>query len=74
VLRIDDSELAMIFALYDTAHSHRKRGRPRLHFAEYVTSLITDKPEGYMRDTIMQLAQNRNLWRRIVAGAATFCY
>jgi hypothetical protein len=72
VLRLDDSEPAKIFALYDPAHGHRKRGRPKLRFTEYVASLITDEPEGYTRETITQLAQNRNQWRRIVAGAGTF--
>jgi hypothetical protein len=72
VLRLDDNEPAKIFALYDPTHGHRKRGRPRLRFTEYVASLITDEPKGYTRDTIMQLAQNRNQWRRIVAGAGSF--
>jgi ribosomal 50S subunit-associated protein YjgA (DUF615 family) len=39
VLRLDDSEPAKIFALYDPTHSHRKRGQPRLRFTEYVASL-----------------------------------
>jgi hypothetical protein len=72
VLKLDDSELAKIFALNDPTHGHRNRGRPRPRFTEYVASLITDEPEGYTRDTIMQLSQNRNQWRRIDAGAGTF--
>jgi hypothetical protein len=52
VLRLDDSEPAKIFTLYDSTHGHRKRGRPRLRFTEYVSSLIIDEPEGYTRDKI----------------------
>jgi hypothetical protein len=68
----DTSAMYSIFALYDPAHGHRKWGQSRLRFTEYVASLITVEPEGYTRDTIIQLAQNRNQWRIIVAGAVTF--
>jgi hypothetical protein len=33
VLRLDESEPAKIFALYDPTHGHRKRGRPKLGFS-----------------------------------------
>jgi hypothetical protein len=55
VLMLDENKPAKIFALYDPTHGHRKRGRPRLRFNEYVASLITDEPKEYTRDTIMQL-------------------
>jgi hypothetical protein len=53
VLRLDDSEPAKIFALYDPTHGYRKWGQPRLRFTEYAVSLITDESGGYTRDTIM---------------------
>ena len=72
VLRLDPSEPAKRFALYNATHGKSKQGRPKLAFTKYVASLISRTPEFHTQETITASAQNRIYWRSIVAGAGTY--
>jgi hypothetical protein len=69
VLRIaDKEEPAKKFALYEPKENHgsRKRGPPKLRFRPYIASLMPyEEPT---TEQIVALAQNRDNWRKIVAG------
>ena len=60
--RPDDATIKM-YALYTTNQGKNGRGRPR---ATYVKSM--QKVTGMDNETLMQLAEDREEWRRFVVG------
>ena len=60
--RPDDATIKM-YALYTTNQGKNRRGRPR---ATYVKSM--QKVTGMDNETLMQLAEDREEWRRFVVG------
>ncbi len=71
-MRLKVNEPARKYALYRPEHGHRKRGRTTLSFDTYIAGLLTDTPELMDADHIVQLAQDRELWRKLVAGAGAY--
>ena len=70
-LRRDDQELAKIFALYEPTESlsrNRKRGAKPLNYKKYIASLITINPEDYTARKIVEIANDRKEWRKLVTG------
>jgi hypothetical protein len=63
MLKLENSELAKNFALYDPDHIYHKQGLSKLRLIEHVVNLIIEEPDIYTCDTITLLAQNRNQWR-----------
>ena len=60
--RPHDATIKM-YALYTTNQGKKRRGRPR---AAYVKSM--QKVTGMDNEKLMQLAEDREVWRRLVVG------
>ena len=66
VLRMPDGEFAKEYALYVPNHGKRKRGRQRTLFSQYIHHLLGDT-DGMMRNSqLLEMAQNRCDWRKLV--------
>ena len=66
VLRMKEDDISRIYALYGPNHGRRKRGRPRLLYHKYKAQTT-----GMTEAELVQAAQDRDGWRRLVVGCAT---
>ena len=66
VLRMPDEEPVKEYALYVPKHGKRKPGRQRTLFSKYIHCLLGDADGMLNHGQLLEMAQNRCGWRKLV--------
>ena len=70
VLRLPEDDPVKGFVMYVPTHGRKKPGRKRTLFTNYIHCLLGDPDNLLNNNQLLEMAQDRYQWRKLVVGCS----